>query len=259
MVVRRGLLALLACVAACSSAGRYRIFRPGLGCEPATRTAYKTLITLGYRVTGITPASPGRAGRIDGVKGGADGSPVKAGVVIECDEKGSVLTPIEPDVLPNWEYSRAFGYSFKSLVTMPENADVPRAAAGLEVRVHTLSAEEATLDLGGPATVGGAQAVRVTVRNHTDRAVRVDPERLELIAAAGGAATPLAGAALAAALTGGPGGAAVRANQLGELRIPPKTTVTGYLVYPTGTYGEARVSIEDVETGETEGFVTPVD
>jgi len=258
--VRRGLLLfLLASLAACSTAGRYRIVRPGLGCEPATRTAYKTLITLGYRVTAIAPATPERTGRIDGVKGGADGSPVRVGVVIECDEKGSVLTPVEPDVLPNWEYSRAFGYSFKSLVAMPEDVDVPRAAAGLEVRVHTLSPEEATMDLGAPATLGGAVAVRVTVRNHTDRAVRVDPERLSLVTPAGDSATPLAGAAFDAALASGPGGAAVRADRLGERRIPPKTTVAGYLVYPAATYREARISIEDVETGETEGFVTPVD
>ena len=35
-------------------------------------------------------------------------------------------------------------------------------------------------------------------------------------------------------------------------------TRTGFLVYPAGTYREAQVSIEDVETEETEGFATPV-
>jgi hypothetical protein len=257
--VRRGPLLLLGLVSACTSAGRYRVVRPGLGCEAATRTAYKTLITLGYRVTAITPATQQRDGRIDGVKGGADGSPTRVGVTIECDEKGSVLTPIEPDVVPNWEYSRAFGYSFKSLVQMPENVDVPRAGVGLEVRVHALTSGEATLDFGGPATVDGAQAIRVTVRNQTDRAVRVDPERLELVARGGTSVTRLTGAALAAALAPGPGGEAIRANPLGERRVAPNTTVSGYVVFPTGTYDEARISIEDVETGEGEGFVTPIE
>jgi len=32
-----------------------------------------------------------------------------------------------------------------------------------------------------------------------------------------------------------------------------------YLVYPPGVYREARISIEDAETGESEGFVTPVE
>jgi hypothetical protein len=142
---------------------------------------------------------------------------------------------------------------------MPENADVPRAAVGLEIRVHTVSAEEARLDLGGPATVAGAVAVRVTVRNHTDRAVRMDPDRLVLLVRGGSPTSPLTGAALAAALDGGPGGSAVRTNQLGDRRIAPKTTVTAYLVYPAAEYDEARVSFEDVETGESEGFVAPVD
>ena len=195
--MRRGLLLLLALASACPEPARYRVIRPGLGCEPATRAAYKTLITLGYRVTSINPAEPGHTGRIDGVKGGADGAPVKAGVEIECDAKGSVLTPLEPDLVPNWEYSRAFGYSFKSIVAMPENVDVPRAGVGLEVRVHAVSPEESTLDLGAPATTPGTLLVRVTIRNHTDRAVRLDPERLELVAPDAPSALPLQGAALA--------------------------------------------------------------
>ena len=42
-------------------------------------------------------------------------------------------------------------------------------------------------------------------------------------------------------------------------RVRPHTTVKGYLVYPRAQYREARVSIEDVETEESEGFVTPVE
>jgi hypothetical protein len=141
-------------------------------------------------------------------------------------------------------------------VQSPDVED-PQAAVGLEVLVHVVSAQEATLDLGGPAAAG-ATAVRVTVRNNTDRAVAVDPQRIELVDAGGSPATALEGGRLEAAIAPGEGGAAVRRAPLRPGRIAPKTTVVGYLLYPPATYREARISIEDVETGETEGFVSPI-
>src|SRR5262249_52297444 len=105
-------------------------------------------------------------------------------------------------------------------------------------------------------TVAGAVPVRVTIRNNTDRAVAFDPARLEL--ADGKNAAPLAGPRLAAALASGPAGDRVRAELLGTRRVPAHTTAAGYLVFPAGPYGEARVTIEEVETGEGGGFVAPV-
>jgi len=51
----------------------------------------------------------------------------------------------------------------------------------------------------------------------------------------------------------------VRAERLRPGRVAAHTTASGFLVYPPGVYREARISIEDVETGESEGFVTPVE
>jgi len=137
------------------------------------------------------------------------------------------------------------------------DVEEPRAAQGLQVLVHALTAQESVLDLGGVPTTSGV-AVRVTVRNNTDRAVSLDPTRLQLVPAAGDATGPLAGAAADAAIAAGPAGDRVRADMLGTRRVPPHTTLSGYLVFPPGSYREARVTIEDVETGEGEGFVAPV-
>jgi len=84
--------------------------------------------------------------------------------------------------------------------------------------------------------------------DHTDRAVAFDPARLELVDAAGTSASALGGDALAGAIVAGPAGERV----CGEL-LP-----SGHLVFPPGRYREARITIDDVETGEAEGFVTPV-
>jgi hypothetical protein len=253
----RWVLVLLLVALGCPTPPQYRESQPGLSCDRATRVAYRTLQELGYTITELTPATPGRNGAVAGTKTRRDGTQTTGRVRIECDAAGANLVPIEDSAFPDFEFSRAFGYSFKSLVQQPD-VEAPRAEVGLEVLVKALTPHDAVLDLGGPATVGGAVPVQITIRNHSDRAVAVDPKRIDLMNAAGDATAPLGGGALSAALAEGAGGARVRKELLSGRKIPPKTTVAGFLVYPAGTYREAQIGIEDVETGETEGFVAPV-
>ena len=249
-------LALLA--AGCPTPAIYKEVRPGLSYERATRVTYRTLVALGYKVTEVVPATPERAGVVSGTKPGPEGSTLTGRVVITCDAEGAVVKPVEDSLVPNYDFSRGFGYSFKELVKHPD-AEEPWAGRGLEVLVHALSPQEATLDLGGVATVAGAVPVRVTVRNNTARAVSIDPARIDLVPAGASASGPLAGRELERALAPGAAGDRVRAERLRPGRVAAHTTTTGYLVYPPGTYREARIAIEDVETGESEGFVTPVE
>jgi hypothetical protein len=254
--MRRLALVALVLLAGCPPPARFTEVRPGLSCERATRVAYRTLATLGYTVTEVRVASPERAGGVAGTRTEPDGSTRTGRVVITCDGTGAVLRPVEDSLVPNFEFSRAFGYSFKVLVQRPD-VEEPAAALGLQVLVHALTAQEATLDLGGVPTTTGV-AVRVTVRNNTDRAVSLDPGRLQLVSPSGDATGPLTGPALEAALARGPAADSVRENLLAPRRVAPHTTLSGYVVFPSGTYREARVTIEDVETGEGEGFVAPV-
>src|SRR5262249_6142449 len=159
------------------------------------------------------------------------------GVTITCDAAGATLHPIEPDLFPNWEYSRAFGYSFKTLVQLSDqDLGVPRAASGLEVQVHAVSSNEALLDLGAVPTTPDAQLVRVTIRNNTDRAVKVDPADITLVSVDGDSASALTGAALEGAFVPGAASDPVRRAPLGASAVAPHTTKTGYLVYPIAKY-----------------------
>jgi hypothetical protein len=243
----------------CPAPSRYAVVRPGLGCERATRVAYRTLTTMGYTVTNLVPASPVQRGALTATKPSAEGGEATSvRVVISCDGQGAVLQPVEAGLTPNFDFSRGFGYSFTTLVQRPD-VETPQAAVGLQVRVDALTPQEGLLDLGAVPTTGAAVLVRVTIRNETDRTVAVDPIRIELVPADGASATALSGSALDAALAPGAAGERVRAEQLRKSRIAPHTTTTGYLVYPPATYREARIGIEDVETEEGEGFVTPVE
>jgi hypothetical protein len=252
------LLILLAFVAGCPPPSIYRVERPGLGCERATRVAYRTMTVIGYTITELVQAHPERPGLIVGTTTGPDGEPVTNRVVIHCDGRGVVLQPVEESLFPTYDFSREFGYSFKSLIQRPD-VEVPSAGKGLEVLVHAVSVHEALLDLDGVPTRPDAVAVRVTVRNHTDRTVRIEPADIELVAPSGTGATALTGAAFDGALVAGAAAGRVRAEALRATTVAPGMTVTGFLVYPAAAYAEARLTITDVETAETEGFVTPVE
>jgi hypothetical protein len=217
------------------------------------------MVAMGYTITELKEPSIERAGVVAGTKTGADGSRQVGRVVIRCSPQGAVLQPVEDALVPSdYSFSRAFGYSFKSLVQRPD-VETPWKSSGLQVLVQALDPYEARLDLGDVATVGEAVPVRVTVRNDTDRKVRLDGTRLSLVDAQGAAHEPLAGPALAAALATNAAAARVRAELFAPTPIAARETRIGFLVYPAGRYREARVSIEDVETEESDGFVTPVE
>ena len=242
----------------CPTPKQFVVQRPGLTCDRATRVAYRTMIALGYTVTSVAPADQVHPGDIIGTKPSADGRGVDTGrVVIRCGADGATIEPIEEALFPTFEFSRGFDYSFKALVQQPEAEAPSGGGQGLEVLVKMMTADQAILDLDGVPTVAGTIAVRVTVRNHTDRAVVVDPASIDLVPANGEAAGPLAGTARSAALTGS-AGERVQQELLKSGKIAPQETRTGYVIYPAAPYREARISIEDAETGETEGFVTPV-
>jgi hypothetical protein len=252
-------LVVPALLVGCPPPAQYAVERPGLPCDHAARVARRTLVALGYTITGLVEPSVERAGAVTGTKTGPDGKTQTGRVVIRCSATGAVLQPVEEGLVPDsYEFSRAFGYSFKSLVQRPDD-EAPWQHVGLQVLVQAIDPFEARLDLGAVATTGDAVPVRITVRNNTDRAVRLEAARLVLVDAQGASHDPLAGPALAAALASNAAGERIRAELFGREPIGARQTRIGFLVYPAGQYREARVSIEDVETEETEGFVAPVE
>lgn len=255
--MRRALWIVL--LAGCFTAPQYAVERPGLDCARATRVAHRTMVQLGYTVTQMVTAEPFRTGVIAGEKPGPDGQVLRGKVRITCDGGGATLQPVEDSPVPNWEFSRTFGYSFKSLVQMPDE-ETPREKAGLQVQIRRLDRFQQQLDLGGAALGPDADLMRVTIRNDTERAAAVEPAGLELAAADGATALPLGGGALDAAIAAGGAGDRVRAELLRKrLTIAPRTSVVRFVVYPAGRWREARVSVIDVETDETEGFVAGIE
>jgi hypothetical protein len=242
----------------CPPPAQYAVDRPGLPCDRAARVARQTLVTLGYQITELTEPSVQQSGAVGGRKTMPDGTTRGGRVIIRCTAQGAVLQPVEEGLAPNYQFSRAFGYSFKSLVQRPD-VETPWKSTGLQVLVQALDPFEQRLDLGAVATVADAVPVRVTVRNDTDRKVRLDVPRLSLVDAQGGSKQPLTAGALESALAPNAAGQRVRAELFATTPIAARETRIGFVVFPAGPYREARVSIEDVDAEESEGFLAPVE
>ncbi|MCW5889454.1 MAG: hypothetical protein KIT14_02775 [bacterium] len=257
--MRRALPLLLVLLAGCPAPTQYAIRRPDLDCARATRVAYRTLTTMGYTVTGVVEPSVKRPGSLRGVKTNPDGTTAEGNVRINCDPGGVTLQPVEGGVAPSFEFSRGFGYSFKSLVQRPD-VETPQAETGLQLLLERIGSQKAGLDLGGAAISGDQTLIRVTVRNGTDREVAVTGARITLLTADGTEGHPLAGAARDGAIAAGGGGPQVRGALLdGRVVVPGGRTEVRYLVYPPGAWRDAQVAVEDVETGETDGFYVRVE
>jgi hypothetical protein len=253
----RWVLVLLA-AAGCFAPAQYAVDRPGLECERALRVARRTLDTLGYTITEMQePKGERSPGVIAGTRTMPDGRVTTGRVRIKCGPGGAGLQPIEDSLVPNYEFSRAFGYSFKSLVQRPD-VETPMLASGLQVLVESIDVYRQRLDLGGEAVRGGHVLVRLTVRNATDRRVALDASGITLAPAGGGTSAPLSGPAATATLAATAGGDRVRRELLDRVEVPADSTAVRFLIFPPGTYRDARVNVEDVETEEMDGFVTAV-
>ncbi len=253
----RWLLVLLLSTVACFAPKRYAVDRPGLQCDRALRVARRTLDTLGYTITEMVEPKERIPGVISGTRTLPGGKVTHGSVRIVCTSGGAELQPIEDSLVPDYEFSRAFGYSFTSLVQRPD-VETPMVESGVQVLVESLDVYEQRLDLGSDAVQPGNTLVRLTVRNATDRKVAIDPSAVTLVNAEGATSSPLAADAVTSALRPGAGGDRVRRELLGRVVVPGRSTAVRFAVYPGGGYREARINVEDVETQESDGFVAPV-
>ena len=253
----RWLVLPLVVTVACFAPKRYAVDRPGLECDRALRVARRTLDTLGYTITAMVEPKERVPGVIAGTRTLPDGQVTSGSVRIVCNAGGAELQPVEDSLVPDYEFSRAFGYSFKSLVQRPD-VESPMVESGVQVLVESLDVYEQRLDLGGEAVRAGNTLIRLTVRNATDRPVALDASAVTLVGSQGGASQPLAGDAATGALAPGAGGDRVRRELLERLEVPARSTAVRFAVYPGGAYREARINVEDVETKESDGFVAPV-
>src|SRR5215470_1921054 len=180
----RWLVVLAVVAAGCFAPRRYAVERPGLECDRAVRVVRRTMMQLGYTVTEMIQPKDQTPGLVQGTRTLKNGGVTTGRVRVVCNAGGADIQPIEDSLVPDYEFSRAFGYSFKELVQRPD-VETPVVESGVQVLVESLDVYEQRLDLGGAAVRGGNTLVRLTVRNGTDRAVALDASSVTLVTAQG--------------------------------------------------------------------------
>jgi len=160
-------------------------------------------------------------------------------------------------------------------------------AAGVRVLLEPVSGFATVLDFEANLAEAGILPVKVTITNGTERAYEFDPRDIvlrrsgsrqraypltpgEAVGLLHDRNRELIGAGKAQA-SGDMGPVApTAASELGDVRaatelIPervlrgarlrPRQTISGFLYYESSTYDRARITMIDVATGETEGFI----
>ena len=275
-------LVLLAATACTPPIRQFDLKQQPLTCEQANADTYETLRTMGFTVTAFDPAAIGRVGTIRATREDR-GSTQNVTVVITCTGRGADIDASEDN---RWlgllEFKRGFYLAFTATAAQAASASVAardeserpfeqKRLKGLQVLLEPVLGLGAKLDFDFDLAAAGVLPVRVTINNVTTRTYRFDPSDVVMIGKDGTRVPPLTVAAAAQRVvdaarqpTAGdkmasPDGAEV-ARRLQERllqshTVPAKQSVKGYLFYPSAPYVKGRISLEDVATEETEGFV----
>jgi len=236
---------------------------------------------MGFSVTAFEPASAGHSGTLRGTRETRGTQNVT--VVITCDT-GTANVDASEDYkfLGQLEFKRGFFLAFTGTATQASISDsVARTETqrpleqkqrqGLHVLLTPVGGLGAKLDFDVDLAAAGVLPLQVSIENSTPRAYSFDPEDITLAQADGTRVHPLSVTAAAERVAtsmappGADGAAAVLdrteiTRRLDAYRLTAHTvaanhSVKGYLYFPLAPYVKGRVSLEDAETEEVEGFV----
>lgn len=252
-----------------------------LTCDEANTYAYHTLENLGFSVTAFDPAVIGHPGTLHGRR---KRDAKKVTVVVTCKGRTADIDASEDGKwLGQLDFKRSFYLSFTSTAEMAalEATAAHKAAAqplakksgGLQVLIKPVRGLAAKLDFDLDLAAADVLPVRVTIDNGTTRTYLIDPmEDIALVGADGTRVHPLSMSEVtrrvvhkqaSAAAGGTPLPSTSRAEIAHRLgvralqahTVTPGQRVSGYLFFQLAPYATARVSTEDQQTGETEGFI----
>jgi hypothetical protein len=271
---------VLITVAACTPPIRqFDLNNQALSCEQANEYAFRTLQAMGFTITALDAATVGHAGKLRGTREERNATQdVTVGVT--CTGRSAAVDASEDGkVLGRVDFKRAFYLSFTATAAQTavaasvarEEAQRPpekRKTKGLQVLLEPVRGLGAKLDFDLDLAAAGVLPVRVTINNASTQTYNVDPGDIVLVQKDGTRVRPMSvvAAVQRVADTARQQGAAappdsaevtrrLEAHVLSGHSVSANETVKGYLFFPLAPYVKGRVSLEDRESEETEGFV----
>ena len=278
-----GLVYMLSTALSCTPPIRqYALNDQKLTCARANDYSYRTLRSMGFAISAFEPAAAGRPGTIRGSR--EERGVQNVTVTITCRSDGSADINASEDgrLLGQIDFKRGFYMAFTGVAVQAavteaaarEEAQRPleqKKTKGLRVLLQPVAGQGAKLDFALDLAADGILPVRVTINNASPRSYRLDPDDVALIQRDGTRVHPLPIDEVVERATAAegqrPDGALatptdraaiaqrLRDRLLQARAISPNQQLSGYLYFPLGSYTKGRVTLEDRESEEAEGFV----
>jgi hypothetical protein len=252
---------------------QYALKNQKLTCAQANEYAFHTLQSMGFAISAFDPAAVGHEGTIHGSR--QERGVQNVTVTITCLANGTadIDASVDSQLLGQIDLKRGFYMAFTGVAAQTaireaaarEEAQRPleqKKEKGLRVLLQPVAGQGAKLDFGLDLAAAGILPVRVTINNASTRSYSLDPDEVVLIQrdgtrvhplpvderarSDGAAATPTDNAAISQRL---------RDRLLQTRAVSANQQLSGYLYFPLETYAKGRVTLEDQESEEAEGFV----
>jgi hypothetical protein len=248
--IRLAILALC-CTSLSACTARYvRIEEKGMTCAEAQQVAINAVRKMGYTIRESTKPTPGAPGIITGERSVGSNT---HGVLVQifCTTIGAQIeAQAEGGAIENMTFRNDFQQAFETAAAV--KAPVRKVAeSGVDVMVTTERPNHN--ELGIDLTGTGLLPVSIRITNHTPRRYRFQGKDV-LLQQADGTRVPALPRQQVLSKVAAADSAAVDAKLLKDGELKPNDTVAGYLFFPFAGYTRARVTLEDIESQEEEGF-----
>ena len=242
--------ALVTAVHGC--AGRQaRMAQKGMTCTEAQNLAVVAVQKMGYKVKESTKPSATAPGSVKGEREIATGNVHKVLVQVACTNLGAeVEAKAESGMLDDMNFANQFKEAFDSAADVKKPVREP-SATGVDVLVSPERA--AGGNLGVDLSASGLMPVFIRITNHSPRRYRFKVAEVVLQSSGGERVHALAWSDVASKAP--PASSDVLQSKLAkDADLKSGDAQAGYLFFPFGGYNNARVTLEDVESKEDEGF-----
>lgn len=278
-----GLVYVLSTALSCTPPVRqYALKDQKLTCARANDYSYRTLRSMGFAISAFEPAAVGHPGTIHGSRQEWGVQNVTVTITCRSDSAADINASEDGRLLGQIDFKRGFYMAFTGVAAQTavteaaarEEAQRPleqKKTKGLRVLLQPVAGQGAKLDFALDLAADGILPVRVTINNASVRSYSLDPDDVALIQRDGTRVHPLPidevvervavaerakSDGTAAALTDRADIAQRLRDRLLQTRaISPNQQLSGYLYFALGTYTKGRVTLEDQESEEAEGFV----
>lgn len=278
-----GLVYVLSTALSCTPPVRqYALKDQKLTCARANDYSYRTLRSMGFAISAFEPAAVGHPGTIHGSRQEWGAQNVTVTITCRSDGTADINASEDGRLLGQIDFKRGFYMAFTGVAAQAavteaaarEEAQRPleqKKTKGLRVLLQPVAGQGAKLDFALDLAADGILPVRVAINNASARSYSLDPDDVALIQRDGTRVHPLPidevverVAAAERAKSDGTAAAhtdsadiaqRLRDRLLQTRAISPNQQLSGYLYFPLGTYTKGRVTLEDQESEEAEGFV----